>query len=171
MAKHKSTAKVQLAKLRKRGLTRAKPKGRPGGSAYATLRKLAGVLEKKVQPIKLSKAAKRRYGKDFPIAAGKALVPVGTGERVRLTKSGELRRTKTVGQKKYKFTIVPGERKAKLVQNLPGNENTIYRFHYKQGFVKNVIGKSEAERMLTEYDVSNFIDNIEVLTEAMFDAA
>lgn len=163
----KSTAKQQLAVLRKRGLTSAKPKGRPGGSAYAILRKLRPVLEGKAQPIKLSKDAKKKYAGLFPIAHGKAIVPIHKGERVTISvKTQTLHRVKRIGRRRFKFDIVT---KQVVGKNLTGDEDTVYRFHLVNGRTEMRIGRTAAEAFITQYDVSTFVEDMDILTEEMFD--
>lgn len=162
-----SAVKQQLAALRKKGLTRAKPKARPGGSAYATIRKLKNVLEGKAQLVKLTKEARKKYKGQFPIAGGKAIVPIHQGERISISKkTGEIHRTKRVGKRKFVFRILDGEQR---LANLTGNENTIYRVTDKQGKTYSLIGRARAEEFITRYDIGAFVDSIEVVTEEMFD--
>lgn len=158
-----SEVKAQIARLRKKGLTKAKPKGRPGGSAYALIRKLKPVLEKRASVVKLDKKARDKYKDQFPIVKGKAIVPVRKGERISVSKkTGELRRIKTVGKRKFKFRVME---KGEMLEPLPGNENTVYRFTWNNGYTEYVVGRQAAENFVAHYDVGNFLSGIEVVTE------
>ena len=168
MARSKSSRKSgevkrQIAALRKRGLTRAKPSGRPGGSAYALIKKLRPVLEKKAAPVKLTKEARKKYAKQFPIAGGKAIIPIARGERVSLSKAGDIRRVKRVGTRKFRFRIIPGTEIKQQIDHLPGDENSVYRITTKNGFVIYRFGQSEAEKFISGYDVGAFVSSIELV--------
>jgi hypothetical protein len=161
-----SEVKRQLAALRKRGLTRAKPKGRPGGSAYATLRKLKPVIEGRAVPVKLTTAGKRMYKGMFPIAGGKAIVPVHKGERLSVSrKTGEINRIKTVGKRRFRFRMVPGQEAAVKNFKIPGDENTVYRITTKGGYVNYRFGSAAVEEFVSQYDVGVFVESIELVTE------
>lgn len=176
VAKGRSTSssklRQQVSALRKRGLTSAKVKGRPGGSAYALIKKLGGVLERKAQPVKLTKEARKKYAGQFPIVKGKAIIPVRAGEHLSFSpKAQEIIRSKRVGNRKFKFRVVSKFELSKASFNLPGNENTVYRFHLRNGQSIVRIGKNSAEAFLTNYDVSTFVQNMEIVTQESFDAA
>lgn len=177
MAKRKtstksSAVKAQISALRRKGLTRARSKGRPGGSAYALVRKLKPVLEKRAQAVKVDKATAKKYKDVFPIVKGKAIIPVFKGEKISVSKkTGEIRRTTFYGKKSQ-----PNWRKIKskvftrqelmndvLGDKIKGTENTVYRINTTNGYSITRVGVNDMMEFLQHYSVEEFIASIEVV--------
>jgi hypothetical protein len=161
-----SNVKQQLAQLRRKGLTRAKPKGRPGGSVYATLKKLSGVLEGRARPVKLTKQAKEMYKGVFPIVKGKAIVPAQKSERLSVSrKTGKIyRRVKSNGGPPRRFEILSKKALLSFMEETKGSETTVYRLTTKQGAVFYRIGLNSLREWLDHnYDFAAFMQSIEVV--------
>jgi hypothetical protein len=105
------------------------------------------------------------------MAKGKAIVPVAKGERISFApKSSEIRRVKRVGKRRFSFRVLSKDERMQAAFRLPGDENTVYRFHSKSGFINTRFGRQSAEEFISKYDVGSFVDNIEIVSsEEEFD--
>lgn len=125
-----SQAKSGLAKLRRVGLTTSKPKGRPGGSAYALLRKFAPVVQGKASVVKAPKDVRAKYKGQFEQGRGRIVVPkVTSRERIRVSKkTKEIVRTTQFGTggRKIKAMVIP---RLRTLDDLPKGPNIAYIVH------------------------------------------
>lgn len=144
-----SQAKSGLAKLRRVGLTKAKPKGRPGGSAYALLRRFKLVLQGKAAVVKAPKETRKKYAGEFEQARGRIVVPTITNrERVRVSKkTKELIRTTQFGERgaKIKAMVVP---RLRTLDDLPKGPNI--------GYIVHIGDRGKSTRLFRNFD---FLDD------------
>lgn len=132
---HRRSQASSIARLRKVGLTKSqagKPGKRPGGSAYALLRRFKPVLEKRAAVVKAPPKVARSYKSTFTTTRNRIIVPKSPGESVRLAKkAGEIRKRKVVipGERPIRMRIPPAIR---TIQDLekPFPPGTRFRVAY-----------------------------------------
>jgi len=135
VARSKSTRseiEKQVTRLRKRGLTKARAgraKARPGGSAYALLRKFRSVLSGEAAVLKAPADVRKKYKGTFPEAYGKVVVPKKAGERPRISrKVGAITRKKyyLAGERPFTSIILPKITSLTQIPRGPGISYRIY---------------------------------------------
>lgn len=140
MAKSKSTRRPRrtqaqkklagdVARLRRKGLTTAKPGAKPGGSAYTLLRKFRDVLEGKSVVLKAPREVRETYKGTFPQAKGKIAVPIKKGEKPRVSKKLKAityPKTFMPGEKPFRTVILPRTTDWRRLPKGPGISYRVY---------------------------------------------
>jgi hypothetical protein len=123
---------ANIARLRRTGLTKSqagKPGKKPGGSAYALLRKFGNVLTGNAKVIKAPPEVVKKYKGTFTTARNHIVVPQSPGEKTTLSRRGVIAKSKTVvrGEKPIKLYIPPS---INTIQHLPHGPGIRYRVNY-----------------------------------------
>jgi hypothetical protein len=141
-----------IARLRKLGLTKSqagKPGKRPGGSAYATLKKFTSVLQGRAAVVSAPPSVAKKYKSLFRTTRTKIIVPKSPGETVRLGKNRQITKRKIA---------IPGEKPIRIIipakptlEDLPRGRG--YRYRVNLGTARYIMSSyEELQQFLNSYD-------------------
>lgn len=157
-----------LAKLRRKGLTRAKIKRgkRAGGSALKTIKKFRNVLQGKAVVLKTTSKTRKQLpkGQFLRGRGGRIVVPVNAGETVRVNKkTGELLRSSRKFGTRLKARVVSIETS---ISTLPAGPNVVYGLRTFGGNTFYFAGGTKQEDLsafLRQYTGKEFLREIDII--------